>query len=435
LYYDGPNHYLNFIKTTVYDSTGNNNGRLDPGETVDLTAALKNIGGVDFTNLTTILQSTDQYVTINDNSGIFGSLMVDSTKENINDKYTVSVSASAPSGHYAPFRLIATEGTFADTFEFSLTIGSFNFLVWNPDPNGGSGSTIYDILTLHNYGGNYTQTLMNEPTLDIYQSIFVCCGMYPNNYRITNGGAEAIALVNYLNAGGRVYLEGGDVWYYDPLTGGYNFGSLFGLVGAEDGTSDLTIVAGCFGTFTQNMGFGYGGENSYVDHINPTTGFAVFNSGLMGYNCGIANNAITYRTVGTSFELGGLIDGIGVSTKMILLDSIMHFFGIIHTSVEETNEPNVISQGLKIYPNPFTNHLIINVPKSSLANSHSTIRIYDATGKLVRSFSASSVVRKASSNIIWDGKNESGVKLPAGVYFIDVNIENQRLTKRAVLVN
>jgi flagellar hook assembly protein FlgD len=112
----------------------------------------------------------------------------------------------------------------------------------------------------------------------------------------------------------------------------------------------------------------------------------------------------------------------------------MHFFGIIHTSVEETNEPNVISQGLKIYPNPFTNHLIINVPKSSLANSHSTIRIYDATGKLVRSLSLI-VARNAPSNIIWDGKNESGVKLPAGVYFIDTNIENRRQTERVVLVN
>ncbi len=361
--------------------------------------------------------------------------MIDSTKENITDQYSVLVNTNAPSGHNAVFRVIATEGTFADTFEFNLIIGSFNFLVWDPDPDGGSGQIIYNILTSRNYSGNYTAVLANEPTLALYQSIFICCGMYPNNYRITDGGAEATALVDYLNNGGRVYLEGGDVWYYDPLTGGYNFGSLFGLVGAEDGSGDLTNAIGFSGTFTQDMVFGYGGENSFVDHLNPTTGYAVFNSGLMGYNCGIANNAITYRTVATSFELGGLIDGIGVSTKMVLLDSIMHFFGISYTGVEETGEMQIINRGLSIYPNPFTGHLIISIPKSNLAKTSDVVRIYDATGKLVRSFSSSGAVHKASSNIIWDGKNESGVKLPAGVYFIDVNIENQRLTKRAVLVN
>ena len=429
MYYDGPNHYLNFIETTVYDSAGNNNRRLDPGENAGITSILKNIGGVDFTNLATIIQSSDQYITITDNSGLFGSLMIDSTKENINDKYTVSVSATAPAGHNAVFRLITTEGTFIDTFEFNLIIGSYNFLVWDPDPNGGSGSTIYDILTLRNYSGNYTQTLMNEPTLDIYQSIFVCCGIYSNNYRISVGGQEATALVNYLNNGGRIYLEGGDVWYYDPLTGGHNFGSLFGLTGTSDGTGDLINAIGYSGTFTQDMVFSYGGENSFIDHINPTTGYAIFNSGLMGYNCGIANNAITYRTVGTSFELGGLVDGSGVSTRAVLLDSIMHFFGIIHTGIEQNSEPSVANQGLRIYPNPFTKHLIISIPNS--AKSNNIIRIYDATGKLVRSFSPASTLH----NIIWDGKNESGAKLPAGIYFIDTNIENRRQTERVVLVN
>lgn len=95
--YDGPNHYLNYINTKVYDNiTGNNNNILDPGETANLTAFLKNIGGVSFTNLTTLLQSSDPYITITDTSGVFNSLLVDSTKENTNDPYTVTISSSCP---------------------------------------------------------------------------------------------------------------------------------------------------------------------------------------------------------------------------------------------------------------------------------------------------------------------------------------------------
>jgi len=118
----------------VYDGGGNNNGRLDPGETVDLTAILKNVGGYNFTNLNTTLRCSDAYITINDNIGYFGELLVDSTGENLGDPYIISASASAPQGHIAAFSIITTDGSFIDTFYFNLVIGTFHYLVWNPDP-------------------------------------------------------------------------------------------------------------------------------------------------------------------------------------------------------------------------------------------------------------------------------------------------------------
>lgn len=114
---------MTFIKSTVYDGATNNNGFIDPGETADLTVTLKNIGGLDFTDLSTTLLCSSAYITINDNSGYFGSLAIDSTKENTADRYTVTASGTTPYNTEVDFLLITEEGGFHDTLDFTLIIG------------------------------------------------------------------------------------------------------------------------------------------------------------------------------------------------------------------------------------------------------------------------------------------------------------------------
>jgi hypothetical protein len=89
------------------------------------------------------------------------------------------------------------------------------------------------------------------------------------------------------------------------------------------------MINGINGTFTHGMSFSYGGENSYMDHIDQMGGSQrVFvNPTDNGYH-GVAYNAGSYRAMGTSFELGALSDGVSPSTRAVLLDSIMRYFGI-----------------------------------------------------------------------------------------------------------
>lgn len=311
----------------MYDPTGNNDGRLDPGESVDLTATLKNIGGYDFTNLSTTIESSDLYVTITDNSGYFGTLFVDGTKENTGDPYVVSASSSAPMGHVAEFILITTEASFVDTFEFELVIGTYDYLVWNPDPTPLPGQNIDSILASLGYTGVYSMSLPAD--LGVFRTIFGCVGIYPNNYRIDDGSDEANAIVNYITSCGRMYLEGGNVWYFDPLGSGYDFGPLFGINAVADGTGDAGPIVGEPGIFTDSMHFAYAGENAYIDHIDPTgTGFLIFHDDNNLYNCGVANDAGTYRTVGTSFELGLLVDDTPPSTRSELMDRVIQWLGV-----------------------------------------------------------------------------------------------------------
>jgi hypothetical protein len=118
------------------------------------------------------------------------------------------------------------------------------------------------------------------------------------------------------------------VWYYDPPTG-HDFGPVFHINAVADGSSDLSTVQGMSGTFTEGMSFSYGGENSYMDHLDQTGGSEriLKNPSDNAYH-GVAYNSGSYRTVGASFELGALSDGSPPSTRAVLLDSIMRFFGI-----------------------------------------------------------------------------------------------------------
>ncbi len=384
-----------------------------------MTVTLRNIGGIDFTNLSTTIECSDPYITISDNSGFFGSLAVDSIKENTEDPYVVTTSPTTPQGHVIEIRLIVCENTFVDTLYYDLVVGFYDCLIWNPDPTPSSGEAIHDILTYLGYTADLAADLPPEVFLDSYRSVFVCVGVSPYKYVIDSLSVAAGALVDYLNnAGRKIYLEGGDVWYYDPLVGGYDFGTLFGINAVADGSSNMGPVVGEFGTFAEGMSFGYSGANNSMDQISPSgSSFSVFRDGDNEYTCGVANDAGAYRTVGASFELGGLVDSTGVSTKAALLDSIMHFFGISPTGIKETTTLMVGIPRLRFYPNPF--HEEINISYSiGGSGEYTTLKIYDATGRLVREFSQPAPGAATSTFIRWDGRDKTGHLVPSGIYFI-----------------
>lgn len=430
--YVGSDPYLTLVGTAVNDATGNANGRLDPGETADITALLKNVGGIDLTNVNATLECSDAYIAITDNAAHYGVIMIDSTVENTGDPFTVVADSGAPQGHEAAFSLIVSDGAYTDTFEFELVLGTYHYLVWNPDPTPAQGQVIHTTLQGLGYSGLISTTLP-QADLGLFRCIFVCVGIYPNNYTIAVASPEAVALVAYANNGGRLYLEGGDVWYYDPMVGGYNFCSLFGISATADGTSDMGPVQGQAGTFTNEMLFGYSSENSYMDHISPSGSgaFEIFRDQDNSYGCGVARDQGTYRTVGVSFQLGGLTDGSGVSTKAALVDSIMHFFGITLIGIAEEEEHKAGGREitLTVTPNPFAKNARIQCAFGAVQSKAPTLAVYDASGRLVRTLAVSS----DAGAVTWNGCDEQGAKLPAGVYFVRATAGTAHIEQKVIL--
>jgi hypothetical protein len=195
-------------------------------------------------------------------------------------------------------------------------------------------------------------------------------------------------------------------------------------------------VIGEAGTFTANMSFGYGGENSYMDHIDPTgTGFLIFHDGNDNYNCGVANDAGNYKTVGTSFELGMLTDATPPSTREVLLDSIMQFFDIgPGTGIEDyaklTNLP-LRTELAALYPNPGIR--VMHIRYQLAHESVVSLSLYDAAGRLVRTL-VDGMTEPGYYTIMWDGCDDIGRKLPAGVYFVKFDTEDHKKVEKAVLL-
>jgi len=427
---------LGYVDVAVTND-GNGNGILDPDESADLVVTLENTGGATATGITSTLTTSSSYITINDGSGNFPDIDPGNSASNTADPYNVYADAGTPTGTVANFEVVVSYfGIYTDTFDFSIVVGKKQYYIWNPDPTPTPGSNCHSILTSLGYSGDYGTSLAADLTL--YQAVLVFVGIYSDNYLIAGGGAQATALEDFLqNHGGRMYLEGGDVWYWDPLySGGHDFGPLFGINATSDGSGDLMPVAGQTGTFTVGMNFsGYTGENSYIDHISPTgTGFLIFQNTSPTYDCGVANDAGTYRTVGTSFEIGLLTDATPPSTRAALLDSIMKFFGIVlNPGVEEGGMVGLPVRTMMsaMYPNPAAQRMVINYQVAAAMPVQ--VKIYDAAGRLVRGL-ASGIHEPGYYRLVWDGCYNAGCEGSAGVYFVHMDFNDTTTTEKAVLV-
>ena len=421
--------FVVYYSSGVIDTTGNDNGHLDPGETVDLITTLKNFG-VSATNVEGLLLTDDPYITIHDSISVFGDIAPGDTANNEADPYYIEAASIAPTGHIADFTLIANStGGYSDTSYFSLCIGKHHYFVWDPTPDQSSGPVIDATLKSLGYSGNFSQALP-VIELDRYMAVFVSCGIYSSNYIIQNGSAETNALVNFLNSGGRMYLEGGDVWYWDPLYGGYDFGPLFGINPTADGSGNLVTVNGQSGTFTEGMSFSYTGENSYIDHISAISpAFLIFRNSSPVYDCGVAYDAGTYKTFGTSFEFAGLVNGSPPSTKETLADTIMHFFGL-YVGVEDKpatdfNLPKVCAL-FQNYPNPFSKETTFkySIPKASYVN----VSLFDVSGRCIKRL-VNERQRPGYYTLRLDGS-----ELNTGIYFVRLQSDNFSLSRKCIIV-
>ncbi|MGB3480552.1 MAG: T9SS type A sorting domain-containing protein, partial [bacterium] len=231
---------------------------------------------------------------------------------------------------------------------------------------------------------------------------------------------------------GRVYMEGGDVWYGDPhYHHGYDFCQLFNILAVSDWIGSLSHVSGENGTFTQSMVFVYSGENNSIDRIHPDSGsILIFKRTANNLNCGVAAGN---RTVGLSFELSGLDDGSPPSTKTALIDSIMQYFGISPTGIEESRVNQfIIAKCIKIYPNPARRKVTMEF--SGFTMEEMKVNIYDVSGRLVKKFSEVLSRPLEPTCITWDGTDEHGDKLPNGVYFLKLKGENYDETEKVILL-
>jgi len=349
--------YLLLTDSWIDDSAGNGNGRIDPGENVLLKVIIENFGNMDAMTTTGTLTTTNPYLTITQNTYHFGNILQGESAEGSFELYA---DFSSPAGETAEFNLNLSSNNGLYTFDFPLQyfIGQLPVFVADLDGNTNSGPMM--ITSMEELGINpvYATTLPENPGL--YKCIFVCLGMMGNNHVLTT--TEGTLLSDYLSAGGRLYLEGGDTWFNDPST---TVHSMFGITGIHNGYNDPGLIIGQEGGFASNMIFQYNGDETSVDRLSLSgdNAFELFRNQVPLYCNSIANDEGYYKTVGSSFEFGGLIDG--QSTKTLLMEAILEFFGGILTG---NPDQKTLTDNFLIYPNPANESIILETKNNDPCN-------------------------------------------------------------------
>ncbi len=205
---------------------------------------------------------------------------------------------------------------------FLMTTMAFaaDALIWTPG-NKGNGAAVSAALSANGRSSQIASDIRSL-SLGSFTYVFVCLGVSPNTYTLSESAnsTEIAKLIAYLNAGGKVYMEGGDTWARDFPT---SLHTMFKIRGEADGANDLTTVVGtgCL----EGLAFAYGGNKAYIDRITPLDGAGLFFVNAQpAYGCGVAYDSGVYRTVGVSFEFGGLTEG--ASTKAALMGQLLNFF-------------------------------------------------------------------------------------------------------------
>ncbi|MGB9720514.1 MAG: T9SS type A sorting domain-containing protein, partial [bacterium] len=128
----------------------------------------------------------------------------------------------------------------------------------------------------------------------------------------------------------------------------------------------------------------------------------------------------------------------------------MRIFGKIvfsPVSVGENQNTKIVGRfsNLEIYPNPFTDRLVITYksPANECAKTNGTlpdisyfssscIKIYDVTGRLVKQWGYESATQnggiRQSDCVVWDTKDNAGRTLPSGVYFVQLEARDYKAT-------
>ncbi|MBI9039536.1 MAG: T9SS type A sorting domain-containing protein [Bacteroidales bacterium] len=314
-----PGVYLSLMDYYVNDAAGNGNGKIDPGETVDIIATIRNNGDEIAQDVLGEIEVNPSEYTIITQTANFGNL---GQYETADGTFTVTASTSIPTGQMTEIILNASAnaGSYTNSFTMNFCVGQKPVLIVDFDENHNSAPAIQSAVTAAGFSSDLMTSIPAD--VNIYTSVFVCLGIYSNNHVLSSSEGQTLAA--YLDNGGMLYMEGGDTWYYDSQTAVH---SMFNINGQADGSGDLGTINGQSGTFTEDMSFSYSGDNNWIDHLGANSpAELIFENQSPNYGCGVANDAGDYKTIGASFEFGGLDNS--ESTKEELMLKYLEFFGL-----------------------------------------------------------------------------------------------------------
>lgn len=243
---------LSFGSFTINDPGGNNNGRLDPGETVTLTMPILNEGGATSPSGSASLHCSTTGITINPASTNFAAI---SAGGNRTVSFNITASSSMTAGTIVNLNFNATAGVYTATKAEALPVG----LILEDFESGGFSSFPWIM------AGNLPWTVVNSGA---YEGVYAA-----KSGAITDNQSSTMKTT-------RILSTAGNISFYYKVSSENNYDKLkFFVDGVEQGTfsgsvdwteASYPLAAGnreLSWTYSKDVSVSSGSDCAWVDYI------------------------------------------------------------------------------------------------------------------------------------------------------------------------
>jgi len=420
------------VTSTIIDDNGNNDGRADPGETVNLTLSLTNDPRAQAANnVTGVLSTDDEAVNITSTSQFFGGVIPGFPSSNASPFVFQVGAIDAP--HFAEFTLtLSTSSGSIIPITLQIELGRPPILLVDDD-NGNIDQIYYqadfDILDVFVDNWNQNSEVISQTELNRYPVVIWETGRATS----TLSTSEQTLLQNYLDTPDNSLLLsssnvgtdiGGSSFYANYLKASFvqdNVGLLFvdGIPSNPISVNDTLFLLGGFSS----------GYNSSLEAVTPLSGavetFKYRSTTLdrtAGINFQMANgNKVVYL----AFPLEAA-SGISSTDRYEVLGDILDY---LYPDWSVENPPVVSAMPTSIelnpcYPNPFNTETVISYSLPYAADI--SLKVYNATGQ---------EVAVLAQGMTAPGKhyaNFSAEHLAAGIYIAVLKADNISQARKMV---
>jgi serine protease len=339
---DVPELRLEALEIEVVDDGGD--GSLEAGEGAEIIVTLRNYSHLASSEAVTLtLQTESPYVEVIDGEMVVG-VSADMEAE-LSETFSIRVVPEAPSGSISlSMAAGASDASVSPHSELGLEVlvAGGGLLVWEGTEGAPtfSGQFLRDELVARGFEVTYVVGDF-PPGLVGFDGVFLSFGNAGLDFQEPAGPPYASrldadwkvdAIKSYLEAGGRLYLEGGDTLGYDiyEIVDRTDLLPLIGLDAEVDGndgdTNDIDSLDGHAGALTEGMRFTGTSQDpvEWIDIFTVARGKEAFTESDYGLVAVQHEGRYGQRTFCFAYAIAELVDG--STTRGDLLDALIEFF-------------------------------------------------------------------------------------------------------------
>jgi len=420
------------IETSLFEVTGNNDGRPDPEETCVLEIVVEDREGyADAINATATISNPDPLIIIQRarvNLGNFGGgqQVFNGGAEGL--RFVVR-HYSEP--HYTTFTLsITDESGHVNRMEIPMTIGRPHYLLVDDDDGATYDSLLHrDLLARPVVHDVWRVSELGAPTLanlNLYTNLIWETG----NARNALSEAEQASISSFLGQGGKGLILSGQFLSED--IGGTQFHQNFlHARHVADNVAERQLIGKPGNPISDTLsliliGGGGAGNSTSPSAIQPINGadtlFTYNTSGQVG---GISFNGNGYSVVYLAFALEAVGGGGHTTTRSQFLEKALDHFHVLDAPGEVSPiQPTKFSL-TSPYPNPFNAQTSVRV--TAVPNRDFTLQVVDLSGRVAATLHSG---KSAGSGVFsWNGE-----AAPAGIYLFRLSYDGGVIVQKAALV-